>query len=182
MAQTQGARLRLVRHFAPGIDSVTQYRREWLGHDLIAGLVLSSLLVPQGMAYAELAGLPTITGLYTSILCLLAYAVFGPSRILVLGPDSSLGPMIAATIAPLLAAGGSPERAVALASMLALIVALVMITAGLTGLGFIATLLSKPTMIGYMNGLAVTIVVGQLPKLFGFSVDATGLLQEAAAF
>ena len=76
--------------------------------DLVAGLVLTALLVPQGMAYAELAGLPPITGLYTSILCLLGYAVFGPSRILVLGPDSSLGPMIAATILPLVAAGGDP--------------------------------------------------------------------------
>ena len=90
--------------------------------------------------------------------------------------------MIAATIAPLLVAGGDPQRAVALASMLAIIVAVIMVVAGLTGLGFIAELLSKPTMIGYMNGLAVTIVVGQLPKLFGFSVDASGLLAEAGAF
>ena len=95
---------------------------EWLPKDVVAGLVLTTLLVPQGMAYAELAGLPPITGLYTSILCLVGYAVFGPSRILVLGPDSSLGPMIAATILPLIAAGGDPARAVALASMLALIV------------------------------------------------------------
>ena len=90
-----------------------------------------------------------------------------------LGPDSSLGPMIAATIVPLVAADGDPQRAVALASMLAVMVAAIMIVAGLAGLGFVADLLSKPTMIGYMNGLAVTIVVGQLPKLFGFSVDAT---------
>src|SRR6185437_16040412 len=79
-------------------------RREWLVKDVVAGIVLTTLLVPQGMAYAELAGLPPITGLYTSILCLLGYAAFGPSRILVLGPDSSLGPMIAATILPLMAA------------------------------------------------------------------------------
>src|SRR5437764_7592965 len=115
-------------------------------------------------------------------MCLLGYAVFGPSRILVLGPDSSLGPMIAATLLPLVAANGDPQRAVALASMLAVMVAVIMIVAGLTGLGFVADLLSKPTMIGYMNGLAVTIVVGQLPKLFGFSVDATGLIAEAGAF
>src|SRR4051812_32516735 len=168
--------------FLPGLRAVTAYRRAWLPADLVAGVVLATLLVPQGMAYAELAGLPAINGLYTSILCLLAYAVFGPSRILVLGPDSSLGPMIAATIMPLLVAGGDPELAVALASALAVLVAAVMIVAGLTGLGFVATLLSKPTMIGYMNGLAVTIVVGQLPKLFGFGVDADGLLAEAAAF
>ena len=92
----------------PGFRAVRGYRREWLAKDIIAGVVLTTLLVPQGMAYAELAGLPPITGLYTSIMCLLGYAVFGPSRILVLGPDSSLGPMIAATILPLVAAGRGP--------------------------------------------------------------------------
>src|SRR5437879_6625593 len=98
------------------------FRREWLVKDVVAGIVLTTLLVPQGMAYAELAGLPAITGLYTTILCLLGYAAAGPSRILVLGPDSSLGPMIAATIIPLAGANGSPERAIALASMLAVLV------------------------------------------------------------
>jgi len=171
-----------MRRYIPGLDAIAGYRRSWLPADIVAGVVLATLLIPQGMAYAELAGLPAINGLYTSILCLLAYAVFGPSRILVLGPDSSLGPMIAATLLPLVAANGDPQRAVALASMLAVMVAVIMIVAGLTGLGFVADLLSKPTMIGYMNGLAVTIVVGQLPKLFGFSVDATGLLAEAGAF
>src|SRR3954464_9499007 len=148
----------------PGFRVVAGYHRAWLVKDVIAGVVLTTLLVPQGMAYAELAGLPTITGLYTTVMCLLAYAVFGPSRILVLGPDSSLGPMIAATIVPLVAAGGDPERAVALASMLALLTAVVMIAAGALGLGFVADLLSKPTMIGYMNGLAVTILVGPPPQ------------------
>ncbi len=166
----------------PGLGALRGYRREWLQKDIVAGLVLTALLVPQGMAYAELAGLPAITGLYTSILCLIGYALFGPSRILVLGPDSSLGPMIAATIAPLLVANGDPARAVALASMLALIVGAVMILAGVAKLGFVADLLSKPTQIGYMNGLALTILVGQLPKLFGFSVDADGLVDEAAGF
>src|SRR5215218_7746838 len=172
----------LLRSVAPGLRLLSSYRRSWLSKDLVAGLVLTALLVPQGMAYAELAGLPSITGLYTSILCLVGYAIFGPSRILVLGPDSSLGPMIAATVLPLVAAGGDPERAVALASLLAIMVAVIMVVAGFTGLGFVADLLSKPTMIGYMNGLAVTIVVGQLPKLFGFGVDANGLIAEAAAF
>jgi high affinity sulfate transporter 1 len=134
------------------------------------------------MAYAELAGLPAITGLYTSILCLLGYAVFGPSKVLVLGPDSSLGPMIAATITPLLLAGGDPARAIALASMLSLIVGGIMLVAGLAKFGFIADLLSKPTQVGYMNGLALTIVIGQLPKLFGFSTDVSGLFQETKAF
>jgi high affinity sulfate transporter 1 len=169
------------QEYVPGLGVVRSYQRSWLPRDVVAGLVLSALLVPQGMAYAQLAGLPPVTGLYTSILCLVGYAVFGPSRVLVLGPDSSLGPMIAATIAPLLLAGGDPARAVALASMLALLVGVVMVVAGLARFGFVADLLSKPTQIGYMNGLALTIIVGQLPKLFGFSVDANGLLDEARA-
>src|SRR5947209_17075377 len=114
---------------------LSSYRVRWLHKDVVAGLVLTALLVPQGMAYAELAGLPAINGLYTSILCLVGYAVFGPSRILVLGPDSSLGPMIAATIMPLVGANGDPQRAVALASLLAIMVAVIMVVAGLTGLG-----------------------------------------------
>ena len=170
------------QEYVPGVGLARSYRRAWLPKDVVAGLVLSALLVPQGMAYAQLAGLPPVTGLYTSILCLLGYAVFGPSRVLVLGPDSSLGPMIAATIAPLLLANGDPARAVALASMLAVMVGVVMAVAGLARFGFVADLLSKPTQIGYMNGLALTIVIGQLAKLFGFSVDADGLVDEAGAF
>ena len=168
--------------WVPGLQAISSYRREWLAKDIVAGVVLTTLLVPQGMAYAELAGLPPITGLYTSILCLLGYAVFGPSRILVLGPDSSLGPMIAATILPLIAANGDEKRAIALASMLALMVGAIMILASVAKLGFIADLISKPTMIGYMNGLALTILVGQLPKLFGFKVEADGFIGEVAGF
>ena len=166
----------------PGVRAVSTYRREWLPKDIVAGVVLTTLLVPQGMAYAELAGLPAITGLYTSIMCLLGYAAFGPSRILVLGPDSSLGPMIAATILPLAGANGDPERAIAIAGLLAIFVAAIMILAAVAKLGFIADLLSKPTMIGYMNGLAVTILVGQLPKLFGFKVSADDLIGEIKGF
>ena len=165
-----------------GIAVARGYRRRWLVKDVVAGLGLTALLVPQGMAYAELAGLPAVTGLYTSILCLLGYAVFGPSRILVLGPDSALGPMIAATILPLAGADGDPARAIALASILALLVGAIMILAAVARLGLIADLLSKPTRIGYMNGLAVTIVIGQLAKLFGFSVDAHGLIGELVGF
>jgi high affinity sulfate transporter 1 len=164
------------------VRALEGYRVSWLSHDVVAGLVLTTLLVPQGMAYAELAGLPAITGLYTTILCLIGYAAFGPSRILVLGPDSSLGPMIAATLLPILGSNGSPERAIALASMLALIVGATMIVAGIAKLGFVADLLSKPTQIGYMNGLALTILIGQLPKLFGFSTDANGLIDETRSF
>ncbi len=169
-------------HSVPGVRAIAGYRASWLRKDAVAAIVLTTLLVPQGMAYAELAGVPAITGLYTTILCLVGYAVFGPSRILVLGPDSSLGPMIAATILPILGADGSPARAIALASMLALLVGAIMIAAGAAKLGFVADLLSKPTQIGYMNGLALTILVGQLPKLFGFSIDANGLINETRAF
>jgi high affinity sulfate transporter 1 len=168
--------------WVPGLQAVRSYRRGWLAKDVVAGVVLTTLLVPQGMAYAELAGLPPITGLYTSIMCLLGYAVFGPSRILVLGPDSSLGPMIAATILPLIAANGDEKRAIALASALALMVAAITILAAVAKLGFIADLISKPTMIGYMNGLALTILVGQLPKLFGFKVEADNFIGEVTGF
>ena len=172
----------ILSKWLPGVRVLTSYRRSWLRRDIFAGIVLSTLLVPQGMAYAELAGLPVITGLYTTVLCLLGYAVFGPSRILMLGPDSSLGPIIAATILPIVGANGNPEEAVALASLLALLVGGVMVVAGVAKLGFVADLLSMPTRIGYMNGLALTIFIGQLPKLFGFSVDASGLIGEAVAF
>src|SRR3954452_14583528 len=165
----------------PGVRTLATYRASWLRSDLVAGAVLATLLVPQGMAYAELAGLPAITGLYTSVLCLIAYAVFGPSKVLVLGPDSSLGPMIAATIGPIVAIEGA-EHAVGLASTLALMVGVIMAVAGLARFGFVADLLSKPTRIGYMNGLAVVILVGRLPKLFGFSTDADSLLGEIKAF
>ncbi len=164
----------------PGVRAMRTYERSWLTHDLIAGIVLVTLLVPQGMAYAELAGLPAITGLYTTVVCLVAYALVGPSPILVLGPDSALAPMIAATILPL--AAGSQEMAVALAGMLALLVGLVTVGAGFAKLGFVADLLSNPVRTGYLAGLAVVILIGQLPKLFGFSTDADGLVAEAAAF
>jgi len=172
----------VISKFAPGLKTMRSYRIGWLRSDVVAGLVLTALLVPQGMAYAELAGLPAITGLYTSILCLIAYAIFGPSKILVLGPDSSLGPMIAATVIPLLGANGDPARAVALASALALLVGLINLIAGVARLGFVADLISKPTIIGYMNGLALTILVGQLPKLFGFSIDGDNFIDDVRGF
>jgi len=171
-----------VARVIPGLGVLRSYEIGWLSKDVVAGLVLTALLVPQGMAYAQLAGLPAVTGLYTSVLCLVGYALVGPSRILVLGPDSSLGPMIAATILPLAGAGGDPAKAIALASALALMVGLIMVLVGVARLGMIADLLSKPTRIGYMNGLALTIIVGQLPKLFGFSVDADGLIGEVKGF
>src|SRR3954447_13963909 len=171
---------RRIEQWIPGARAVRTYQREWLSKDLIAGLVLSALLVPQGMAYAELAGLPPITGLYTTVMALLAYAALGPSPFLVLGPDSSLGPMIAAAVVPLAAAAG--QETIALAGMLALLVGLICAGAGLARLGFIADLISKPVRVGYLAGLAITIFVGQLPKLFGYSIDASGLLAELRAW
>lgn len=182
MAAQATSRFDVVARAVPGLAMLRSYRPNLFGKDLVAGLVLTTLLVPQGMAYAELAGLPAITGLYTTILALLGYALFGPSRVLVLGPDSSLGPMIAAIVVPLAAAGGDPGTTVAYASVLALMVGAITVLAGVFKLGFIADLLSKPTQIGYMNGLALTILVSQLPKLFGFSVDADGLIAETVAF
>ena len=140
------------------------------------------MLVPQGMAYAELAGLPAVTGLYTTIACLVGYAVFGPSRVLVLGPDSAVSPLIFAAITPLMVSGGDPATAIALAGMLALMVGLIEIGLGLGKLGFVADLLSKEVQVGYMTGLGITIIVGQLPKLFGFSTDASGFVNELKAF
>jgi len=166
----------------PGLDLVRRYRRQWLLRDVLAGLALTALLVPQGMAYAELAGLPAVTGLYTSVLALLAYAVFGPSRIMVIGPDSALGPMIAAAILPLVAANGDPQRAIALASILALLMGAYCIVAGIVRVGTLAELFSRPMRVGYLNGLAIVVLVSQLPKLFGFSTTVNGLRSEFSAF
>src|SRR6188472_2992663 len=139
--------------------------------------MLAAILVPQGMAYADLAGLPPVTGLYTTIACLVAYAAFGPSRVLVLGPDSSVSPLILAAITPLFVVD-DPGKAIVLAGMLALLVGLIEIGLGVAKLGFVADLLSSEVQVGYMNGLAIVIVVGQLPKLFGFSTDAHSFVTE----
>ncbi len=170
-----------LEHWVPGVGVIRRYRRGWLRPDLVAGVVLAAILVPQGMAYAELAGLPAVNGLYTTVACLAGYALFGPSRILVLGPDASLGPLIFAAIAPL-AVTNDPAELVALAGMLALLVAAIEIALGLGKLGFVADLLSKEVQVGYMIGLGITIVIGQLPKLFGFTTDADGFRNEVRAF
>ena len=169
-----------IRRWMPGLELLRTYQRSWLPRDLVAGLVLTALLVPAGMGYAEASGLPAIYGLYATVIPLTAYALFGPSRILVLGPDSSLAPLIAAAILPL--AAGSEAEAVALAGMLAILAGLLCVGAGLARFGFITDLLSKPVRYGYMNGIALTVLLSQLPKLFGFSVDAEGVIPEAQAF
>lgn len=161
----------------PGISAARSYQRSWLGPDIVAGIVLAAILVPQGMAYAELAGVPAVNGLYTTIVCLVAYAVFGPSRILVLGPDSSVSPLIFAAITPLIVTD-DPASAVTLAAMLAILVGLIEVGLGVAKLGFVADLLSSEVRVGYLNGLAVTIILGQIPKLCGFSVDADSFGEE----
>jgi high affinity sulfate transporter 1 len=160
----------------PGLRTLLRYEAGWLRHDLVAGLVLATMLVPVGIAYAVASGLPGIYGLYATVVPLLIYAVFGPSRILVLGPDSALAAVILSVVVPL--SGGDPQRAVTLAGMMALISGTVCILAGLARLGFVTELLSKPIRYGYMNGIALTVLISQLPKLFGFSVETTGPLRD----
>jgi len=160
----------------PGVVTVRTYRREWLRPDVTAGLALIGLLIPAGMGYATAAGLPAYTGLYATIVPLLVYAIVGPSRVLVLGPDSALAPLIAAAVLPLAAASGDPQRAVALAGVLAVLVGTVLLVAGFLRLGFVTDLLSKPIRIGYLNGIALVVVIGQLPTLLGIDVDADDVL------
>jgi high affinity sulfate transporter 1 len=160
------------RRWLPGLQVLVEYDRAWLRHDVMSGLVLTSILLPVGIAYAVASGVPGIYGLYATIVPLLAYAVFGPSRILVLGPDSALAAIILAVVVPL--AAGDPGRAVAIAGAMAVVAGAFCILAGLLRLGFITELLSKPIRYGYMNGIALTVLISQLPKLFGFSASGDG--------
>jgi len=187
MAATTNARAgpgRLTR-WTPGIDNLRAYRRRWLTFDVAAGLALGAILVPKGLAYAELAGLPAVTGIYASIAALVAYSVFGPSRVLALGPDSSVSPLIFAAVVPLAAAGashGDPATMIAMAGVLALMVGLIEIGLGLGKLGFIADLLSQEVQVGYMNGLAIIIIIDLLPKMFGVHTEAEGYIGKVQAF
>ena len=164
----------------PGLQIMREYQIGWLRHDVMAGLALTAVLVPVGIAYAVASGLPAICGLYATIFGLLAYAVFGPSRVLVLGPDSSLVALVIGVVLPL--SGGDPARAMSLAAMLALVSGTICVLAGSLRLGFVTELLSKPIRYGYMNGIALTVIVSQLPAFFGFKIDSAGLLQQAWAF
>src|SRR5690348_2704144 len=164
------------KRWLPGLQIVSEYQAAWFPRDLMAGLVLATMLVPVGIAYALASGVPGIYGLYATIVPLLSYAIFGPSRILVLGPDSSLAPVILAVVLPL--SGGDAMRAVALASMMAVVSGLVCVLIGILRLGFVTELLSKPIRYGYMNGIALTVLISQLPKLLGFSIDDAGPLRD----
>jgi high affinity sulfate transporter 1 len=159
----------------PGLLTLNQYQASWLPRDIAAGLVLTTMLVPVGIAYAVASGVPGIYGLYATIVPLLVYALFGPSRILVLGPDSALAAVIFGVVFPL--SGGDPERAIALAAAMAIVSGAVCIFAGLVRLGFITELLSKPIRYGYMNGIALTVLISQVPKMFGFKIESDGPLR-----
>jgi high affinity sulfate transporter 1 len=162
-------------HWLPGLDTLRRYETAWLPHDIFAGIVLATMLVPVGIAYAVASGLPGIYGLYATIVPLLVYALFGPSRILVLGPDSALAGIILGVVTPL--SGGDPLRAAMLAGTMAIVSGMVCILAGIVRLGFVTELLSKPIRYGYMNGIALTVLISQLPKLFGFSIESEGPLR-----
>ena len=178
LAQRRGDLAGWIR-WLPGLQTLLSYQSAWLRHDIVAGLVLTTMLVPVGIAYAVASGVPGIHGLYATIVPLLAYALFGPSRILVLGPDSSLAAVILAVVAPL--SGGDPMRAVGIAGMMAIVSGTVCILAGLARLGFVTELLSKPIRYGYMNGIALTVLISQLPKVFGFSIESDGPLRSLVA-
>ncbi len=175
--QVRHARSGGLRRWLPGLAMLSHYNLSLLSQDLVAGLVLTALLAPVGMGYAEAAGLPAIYGLYATIIPLLAYAIFGPSRILVLGPDSALTALIAASVLPL--ANGDVNRAVSLAAALAILSGILCILAGLAKFGFVTDLLSKPIRYGYLNGIAFTLLISQLPKLLGFSVTSGNLAESA---
>jgi len=163
-----------LERWLPGLAVAKSYERSWLRTDLVAGIVVTALLIPAGMGYAVAAGLPPETGLYATIIPLLVYALVGPSRILVLGPDSSLAPIIAATILPL--AAGDPQRAVALAGLLAVLMGAALAVGGVIHLGFVTDLLSKPIRVGYLNGIALVVIVSQVPKLLGFSIEGGSII------
>lgn len=170
----------ILTRLMPGLHTLQNYQREWLFNDVLAGLVLTAILVPVGMGYAEASGVPPINGLYATIVPLLIYALFGPSRIMVLGPDSTLAAVIAALILPL--AGADAQRAIELAALLALMSGAFCLMIGMMRLGMVADLLSKPIRIGFLNAIALTVLVGQLPKVFGFSVKADTLVDKATLF
>jgi high affinity sulfate transporter 1 len=172
-ASSLGANSRLAR-FAPGLASLLGYRRADLPHDLIAGLSVAAVALPVGVAYAQLAGFNPVVGLYASILPLVAYALFGTSRQLIVGPDAATAALLAASVAPL--AGGDPELYVSLAIALTILTGLYCIGASFLRLGAVADFLSRPILVGYLNGIALFIMAGQLGKLFGFSIEAPAIL------
>jgi high affinity sulfate transporter 1 len=179
-SSTDAAATRALLRVVPGLKWLRDYQAAWLLNDVAAGLVLSAMLAPVGVAYAVASGLPGVCGLYATLAPLLAYAVFGPSRIMVLGPDSALVGVILGVV-PALAAG-DPAYALQLAGAMAIVAGAVCVAAGFAGLGFVTELLSKPIRHGYINGIALTIVIAQLPKLCGVKIEGAGPMRELWAF
>jgi high affinity sulfate transporter 1 len=173
MAPEMGSIGRLAR-FAPGLATLLQYRRSDLPHDLIAGLSVAAVALPVGVAYAQLAGFSPVVGLYSSILPLVVYALFATSRQLIVGPDAATCALVASAVAPL--AGGDEALYLSLSVTLAALAGLFCIGASFLRLGALADFLSKPILVGFLNGISLHILAGQLGKLFGFPVDAQGIL------
>ncbi len=174
--QQQGSIRALARRFAPGLETLTRYDRSWLSDDLAAGLSVAAIALPVGIAYAELAGVPTVVGMYSAIFPLLAYALFGSSRQLMVGPDAATCIMVAASLGPL--SGGDPERYLAIMVVLTVMTGVLYIIAGCARLGFIANFLSQPILVGFLNGIALLIIVGQLPKLLGYEAESGGFFEK----
>ncbi len=159
-----GLRTRLRSADPPLAWTMRGYQRSWLRGDLLAGITVAALIVPLSIGYAQVAGLPPEAGLYASLVPLLAYAVFGSARRLVIGPDAATAALVAAAIVPLASA---PDERIRLASALALLVALVFIAMRLATLGFLADLLSRPILVGYMTGVGISVALDQIPKILG---------------
>ena len=159
-------------------ELIRTYERDWFRGDLVAGLSLAAVALPIGIAYAQLAGFPPVVGIYSCILPPIAYAVFGSSRQLVVNPDAAACSIVAATVGPL--AGGNSTRYLELSIVLTCLTGLLCIAGGLSGLGVIANFLSRPILTGYLNGIALTIIAGQLGSLFGFSVVDGGFFRKVA--
>jgi high affinity sulfate transporter 1 len=165
---------------APGLDALRGYRRDWLRSDVPAGLSVAAVAIPTAIAYAQLAGFPAVVGLYASLLPLVVYAVLGSSRQLIVNPDAATCAMVAAIVTPL--AAGDPGRYESLAVALAVLTGATGIVAGCLRLGFLADFLGKPVLVGFMNGIAISIVLGQIGKVFGFGIEAGGILPRLFEF
>ena len=165
---------------APGIATLSAYRREWLRGDVVAGVTVAAYLVPQVLAYATIAGLPPVTGLWAILPALAAYAVLGTSRLLSVGPESTTALMTAVVVGPL--AAGDPGRYAGLAAALAVVVGVLCLVSRLLRLGFVADLLSRPILVGYLAGVAMIMMVGQLGKLTGVPVRGETFFGELASF
>ena len=169
-----------VRKYVPGLVALAGYKSSWFRYDLVAGVSVAAVAVPVAIAYSQLAGVPPVYGLYASILPLVAYAVFGTSRQLIMAPDAAACAIVAAVVVPL--AGGDPARRVSLAMTLSMMAGVFCIAAGLARLGFVTNFLARPILAGYLNGISISIISGQLGTLFGFEVGRAGFFRTVVEF